>query len=364
MNDDPHHSPPPSVEVTSEPSVFEKRSSYSKERLTELEEKLQGLAVQGQSPNLTIFCAGSFARGEASEHSDLDLFLVQSRHAPRSATPRTDGLRLLASLIEIADELEFPSFTDDCKYLKIHREESIADNIGSPADDYFNHFTLRMLMLLESKSLFCHEEYQEIKARILDRYYIDYHDHEETFRPTFLLNDISRFWKTMLLNYENGRNEKPSNIAEASVDERTDVEKEADRIKAKVKNFKLKFSRMTTCFATIAAIGINPPPVERETILEIVNKPPQERLLDICNEDEEISSAVDALRTQYEWFLDQTAKNKEDLHGLFRDRQQVIEVFDRAEKYRWSMIQLLSQVDRWARHGSPHTRGLIDTLIV
>lgn len=364
MNNDQHHGSPPTVEATSEPSVFEQRSDYSKARLGELEEKLQGRAAQGTIPNLTIFCAGSFARGEASEHSDLDLFLVQSRHATRSTTPRTDGLRLLASLIEIADELRFPSFTDDCKYLKIHREESIADKIGSPSDDYFNHFTLRMLMLLESKSLFGHEEYHKIKTRILERYYIDYHDHEQTFQPTFLLNDISRFWKTMLLNYENSRNETLNGIEDGSVDERSDDEKEADRIKAKVKNFKLKFSRMTTCFATIAAIGINSPPVGLETILGIVSKSPQERLLEICDESQEISSAVRSLRMEYEWFLNQTAKSKDELHGCFRDLQQRADIFDRAEKYRWSMIQLLSEVDKLARSHSSHTRGLIDTLIV
>ena len=344
------------------PKIFEQRATYSHNRLAELQDKISDLADSDEMEDLAIFCAGSFARGEASSHSDLDLFFVRESSSPNSSpTPHTDELRLLGRLIEIAVDLGFPSFTDDGKYLTIHNVDDIANELGSPSDDYHNYFTLRMLMLLESKCIFGEEHYDSIKKSLLEIYYRDYHDHPLTFRPTFLLNDISRFWKTLLLNYENGRHESKG-------------DSEAQRIKAKVKNFKLKFSRMTTCFATIAAVGSYPSPVDLEPMLGIMNRTPQERLDGIVEQHETLAPRISALREQYSWFLTHTQLSTEDLHANFQDKIMRNNMFDKAERYRWTMIDLLHAIDQLHTENASEEipsvmpgsrqRGLIDTLIV
>ena len=55
----------------------------------------------------------------------------------------------------------------------------------------------------------------------------DFPDHPRTFQPIFLMNDICRFWKTMLLNYEHKRHGDGEPGDEI-------------RRRSKVKNFKLK----------------------------------------------------------------------------------------------------------------------------
>jgi UTP:GlnB (protein PII) uridylyltransferase len=58
--------------------IANKRSEYSLIRLNELKEKLENLSELKDVPNLTIFAAGSYARLEASEYSDIDMFFLSS----------------------------------------------------------------------------------------------------------------------------------------------------------------------------------------------------------------------------------------------------------------------------------------------
>ena len=74
--------------------------------------------------------------------------------------------------------------------------------LGSPEDDGLNAFTARMLLLLESRPVYNAERYRRILKAVIGFYYRDFSDHSEHFRPTFLINDILRFWRTLTLNYE------------------------------------------------------------------------------------------------------------------------------------------------------------------
>ena len=135
----------------------------------------------------------------------------------------------------------FPKFSNDGEYLKILEAPEILKHLGSANDDYLNHFTARLLLILESKPIFGTANYNKILRLVLNRYFEDYPDHPETFRPTFLVNDILRFWKTLCLNYEKKRNQPAKN--------------EAKRIAQKIKNLKLKFSRMLTCYGSVCYIA-------------------------------------------------------------------------------------------------------------
>ena len=346
--------------------IFRERQAESYARLTALKERLGTLDGFELDPSLVMFCSGSFARGEASPHSDLDLFFVRAKHPTQesSSTPRTDEYRLFGRLIEIADELGFPSFTDDCKYLKVHNLDNIVQHLGSSLDDYQNYFTVRMLLLLESRCILGSEQYLQVKETILGSYYVDYHDHELTFRPTFLINDISRFWKTLLLNYENSRHQRKRNDCHEKSIGGTDEQLEIDRIKAKIRNFKLKFSRLTTCFATVAAIGIHTPPVDRHIILDIVERSPHERLQSLIEQFDQLEPAIRNLRRQYAHFLQYTALTQEELFAHFKDKTALRDLFSLAEEYRWSAFKLLQQIDEHACRSNSAGRGLIDTLVI
>lgn len=77
--------------------------------------------------------------------------------------------------------------------------------------------------------------YQEIIEEVIAAYWRDYEDHKTDFMPAFLANDILRLWRTFCVNYE----------------ARTVREPDETKAKGKLKNYKLKHSRLLTCYSAI-----------------------------------------------------------------------------------------------------------------
>lgn len=318
--------------VPGDATIFQERETYSRIRLNELAARLATAPQVKSVSDFTIFAAGSYARHEASEHSDIDLFFLYEKEPSDDDEPRTAELRLFGALIEITDNMGFPRFSNDCQYLSTLSSPQILEHLGSPEDDYRNLFTVRMLMLLESRCLYGEEAYKRILHRIINAYYRDYPDHQATFEPWFLLNDIGRFWKTLLLNYEHKRNQN-------------ETTPDIDRTKQKVRNFKLKFSRMTTCFATVAALGSYASPVKEEQVFDLIQMTPRERLQHVATLRPDTISAVNNVLEAYAWFLGQTGLSEVDLYKQFEDNSKRAAMFDRANRYGDRMFELLAAID-------------------
>src|SRR5207248_5891235 len=137
---------------------------------------------------------GSFARGEASAHSDLDLFIVGRgslfRGKIRRALKRLDETCIKADLIRETRVLGIPEFSGDGEYLTHYTVAELIRALGTPADDANNTFTARLLLLLESRPLIGEGVYQEAIQQTIDAYWRDFPDHEADFTPAFLANDI------------------------------------------------------------------------------------------------------------------------------------------------------------------------------
>src|SRR5262249_36221355 len=102
-------------------------------------------------------------------------------------------------------------------------------------DDATNTFTARLLLLLESRPLLGSAVYSRAVEKVVDAYWRDYQDHRHDFVPAYLTNDILRLWRTLCVNYE----------------ARTQTEPPAKKAKRKLKNYKLKHSRLLTCYSTL-----------------------------------------------------------------------------------------------------------------
>jgi hypothetical protein len=309
------------------------RADYSRNRLAELRNRLARLPELSEFSGLTIFAAGSYGRLEASEHSDIDIFFFKSGDGKDLQDPHTKQLRMFGKVIEIADQMDFPKFSNDCEYLVLLYTDEIRSNLGGRIDDHGNYFTARMLFLLEGRSLFGDETFQTITGNIVSSYFKDFPDHPLTFQPIFLINDICRFWKTMLLNYEHKRHlgGAPEDVLK--------------KTKQKVRNFKLKHSRMTTCFASIAALGSFTAPVTEEQVIAITQLTPRQRLQSVVERVPTAKSTVDEVLDRYEWFLEMTGLPTAELEGHFSDKAKRTEMFKRANDYGDSMFRLLQQVD-------------------
>ena len=221
------------------PEIFERREAYCKGKLATLREKVSKIDNLSNMPDLCIYVTGSYGRSEASEFSDLDLFFIKNSSYDHPIR-RTDKILMDADLIRITRDMKLPEFSGYGEYLEIHYICSILKELGSRSDDYDNLFTARLLLILESQPVYNDETYKKIVSSIVGTYFRDYHDHEKSFMPIFLVNDIIRFWKTLCLNYEHKRN-RSSDVPLKKND-------------AHLRNLKLKFSRMLTCYSLIATL--------------------------------------------------------------------------------------------------------------
>lgn len=317
----------------SAPDTYIKREKYSLQKLNKLKNKLVSLSELKDLPTLTIFGAGSYARLEASEFSDIDLFLISDGKENDIIEPNTKSLKLFGKIIKVVDDMNFPKLSNDCEYLSILYTKDILDNLGNRTDDHANYFTARMLLLLESHCLYGENTFNKITLDIVKSYFKDYPDHKQTFEPMFLQNDICRFWKTLLLNYENKRNLPLGG-------------KESKRTtKQKVRNFKLKYSRMTTCFATIAALGSHLPPVNEEQVLALTKLTPRQRLESIPERLPKTKQHVKKVLDSYKWFLEMTGLPTEELEKHFSNKKKRLEMFGKANEYGNLMFDLITEID-------------------
>jgi predicted nucleotidyltransferase len=299
-------------------AAFEGRRQHSHERLIEVRRRLRKLPFVTGYPTLAIYAAGSYARREGGVHSDIDLFFI---HDDRSASsvvegPRVKALTLMAGIVQELEDMEFPPPSNDGEYLNILSLSNILQHLGGAEDDHRNHFTARMLLLLESAPIFGTAAYNSTLDAVVDAYFRDYEDHAANFRPTFLVNDILRFWKTLCLNYENRRNQ---------------VE-EARKIKQKIRNFKLGHSRLLTCFATIALLS-NYNRISKARVVSLCKMTPVERLLTLHDQRPAIGGLVRAVLELYHWFLEKTALPTAELEEYFSDRNNRIEAFGHAKQF-------------------------------
>lgn len=249
---------------------------------------------EGYGRSMAIFCAGSLAREELGNKSDLDLFFVAKES--KEPYPPLVEYTLFGDVILKNRELKFQEFSNGGRFLKVQYADELVGKAGTPIDDSENLFTTRMLLILESKWIFGERRYEEYLNEVVKNYFRDSRG-KKNFKPLFLLNDLLRYWRTLCLNYEQRR-----------LDPMQPWRK---------KNVNLRFSRMITVFSTVLAL-ISGPLQSAEDVMQLCSKTPLERLafaLDGIDEpklNEEFGDVLDS----YEQFL--TWKEHDDIEGLLK----------------------------------------------
>jgi predicted nucleotidyltransferase len=281
--------------------------------------------------NLCVYVTGSYGRMEATNHSDIDLFFMSKG----SETHKTSKISIVdkalvdASVIKTCRRLEFPEFSGGGAYLNIHYLKDILSDLGSPLDDYRNYFTARMLLLLESQCITNQRVYEQCINEIIDRYFVDFPDHEKDFSPVFLVNDIHRFWRTLCLNYEHKRNRRGVS--------------ELDKNKSHLQNYKLKYSRLVTCFSMIIPILSIKGGVCKDQICEFVYMTPMDRLDHVAREKTKLKTLVADIKSEYEYFQDNMNKCEDEALSWISIKDNRDEVFDRARTFGRKVYNLASE---------------------
>lgn len=313
-----------------EETLFIERSVFSRTKLDVVRTHLEKAQHVSYFDQMCIFTAGSYGRLEASTYSDVDLFFMIDGKRDEIDEFNIPQIRMLSDVIRIGDDLAFPKFSNDGEFLRILFSDDMEKSLGSRTDDFNNYFTARMLMLLESRSVFRQNTFDKIKTNTISAYFRDYDHHPNDFKPTFLINDILRFWKTLCLNYEHRRNQ----------------ETERKKVKQKIKNFKLKYSRLLTCFAMVLALTTFKDTISHEEVSELSSMTPNERLRFVAGRFPETRHLVKTALVSYAWFLEKTGLPTEKLESYFAEKANREEAFFSAQKFGDAIFGILREIDR------------------
>lgn len=320
---------------------LEKFKEYSETRLRKLRARIGKIDIlANELKTLAVYVCGSYARLDAHEMSDLDPFFVNtellesnSSEPYRSSLRKSDLITFWAEFIKILRELGFAELTGYGQYLEVHELQEIRQNLGSPKDDFTNQFTARMLLLLESRPLYDNCAYKDLVTNVIDFYFKDYHGHEKDFRAIFLLNDIIRYWKTMCLNYENKR----ELTRLLSIPDK--VEMQHKKAEVHLKNLKLKFSRLLTCYSmAIPLVGMKTH--DHSDIRDLVNLTPIERIEKTGRDFDKQEIASNIVKS-YETFLIEVAKN--NILELIAQKEYRSEQFNLARDFSNQVYEFLTE---------------------
>ncbi|HET8814493.1 MAG TPA: DUF294 nucleotidyltransferase-like domain-containing protein [Solirubrobacterales bacterium] len=312
----------------------EQSREYSLSRLQALGQELEVEALLDGHP-LCVYVTGSYGRLEAWEGSDIDLFFLDASPEETERFPWTRFIRLAARLIEVTEGMGFPPFSGDGRYLELQYVSEMEEVLGSPQDDSLNAFTARMLLILESQPLHDEEVYASLLKQIIGFYYRDFEDHGDNFMPTFLMNDILRFWRTLTLNYEHHR---------LKLRCLTGDDLEQEKADSALKNYKLKVSRLATCFSMVTNLSAMGAPVKLDDVFELCQITPAQRFDRIRDYGQDADSLVSELHVVYTEFLSQVQRPEEELLAEFRISENRKEALKRASRYGDLIYKLLSSV--------------------
>jgi hypothetical protein len=314
------------------------RRSQTRARVEQLRDELKAAEALAAG-KACVYATGSFGRGEASAHSDLDLFiLAKSNAAGESLLKRLDDICIKADLIEVTRKLRIPEFSGDGRYLVHYSVHEFTKTLGTEHDDVTNTFTARLLLLLESCALLEKTVYKEVVEEVVAAYWRDYEDHKSDFMPAFLANDILRLWRTFCVNYEARTERKP----------------ELEKAKGKIKNYKLKHSRLLTCYSALLyllALYGHQKSVSPSDALTMISLSPTERL-EWLRDQSRLGNArttMIKLLEQYERFLETTNAGEAELVDRFLDRTTSREYMDAAYKFGDLMFEALNSIGQGNR---------------
>jgi hypothetical protein len=154
---------------------------------------------------LDVVVHGSFARMEATPESDFD-YLIVAHGLPEDVRVMRALLRAVDSFI--AERLTTGDEQPDKRrpgrtglFGHIASAPGLTERIGLEQDTNVST-TRRLLVLEESVSIYRPDRRLELLRAILERYLFDYPAQRKEGVPRFLLNDVTRYWYTLAVDYQ------------------------------------------------------------------------------------------------------------------------------------------------------------------
>ncbi|MFK8001999.1 MAG: DUF294 nucleotidyltransferase-like domain-containing protein [Polyangiales bacterium] len=296
----------------------------------------------------TFILTGSGGRGEMTAGSDIDGYVVRTS----GALDASDDAVILAATCGALEEAGLPALDRDGEFLAMKAASAVVDTLGSTADDHSNAFTLRMLFLLESRPLLGQPAYDAFFKTVSGVYRATAGDYAKSFQPFFLVNDIIRYWRTVLLNHENRLRKKQEElIAEGlSGTELTKVLLAHRRYRSQ----KLAFPRCLSCFSALAYLLALAPEdgdaITAEHERELFDLTPIGRLQRVGAIQPTMSARVQTMLELYAGYMERTDTDKKRvLANLRREDSYQRSTSETGRRFTEEMFQLIQGLGRGNR---------------
>ena len=296
--------------------MIDKSKKYSNEILKKIKDELKHKI---KNDNICIVTTGSFARGEASEESDMDYYVIVKNG---EYDLKYEEKEIIANIIDkyvAKDSGDTGTFGDDA----IERLEDMLKNIGGSEDSNIK-ITRRMLFLLESKALYNDTMYDLIMDKLINIYVKNIKKEQIT---RFLLNDIIRYYRTITVDFEFKTSEASKSWG--------------------LRNIKLTYSRKLIYFAGILCVAKTQDLEKEEKVVllkDLFSKTPLDRIDEIMN-DENLKREI---FKYYNDFLEQISKQdiRKELNSITTINDERNETFDNlkddSKKFSGILIKALS----------------------
>ena len=245
-------------EILARYAAIRQAHEYSNDLLVKVRTAIAASPPDAACKVHVLATAGSLARLEASDQSDLDL--IMTVNPVREGDEAAD----LQALKEWRNQL--------CERLGIDKPNpkgvfidptcrTVLETISGGAEEAYQDVAKRILFILESQWLYSESEHDTLIDAIIDKDSMHVKiDTRKNF--VFLLNDVVRFFRQLCVNYQ------------FTTDETADG-------KWPLRNIKLRHSRVIMYFSMIAALGALSRCYDKDKIKalkDLVKLPPLERL--------------------------------------------------------------------------------------
>lgn len=299
--------------------------SWTAGKLTELRKDLDAvLASSSVADCVTLVTTGSYGRGEASSESDLDWYpICEYGDADHKFVIPEDIQRAINATI-----------------LKhVPNQPGSSNTFGSEVNVPFGQIlkpiggqletnqilTRRLLLLLEGAHLYGLDRLLSYRSRLLKSYLPE--DRRPGQLPRFLLNDTIRFYRTMLIDFENKVRDCGKNWG--------------------LRNVKLRFSRKLLFFGGLVTVA-ELTELANEQALERGNKLLSMSVLErigVCGGDLE---ETETIFQQYNGFLEAISDTdlRDELDNLKRKDRHESKVY---QELRQRGVQFSKALDDWIK---------------
>lgn len=171
---------------------------FTDDKLRTIRQELKAALADSQyNDEITLIATGSYGRGEASEESDLDWFLIFDKDLDPAETIPTEIDRIVEVIARniAKDPGDSQTFGENA----LVKFSDMQSNIGGK-NDTNETLTRRLLFLLEGTWLYGENRFKSYRLKLLEKYIKP--DASQEQLPYFFLNDIIRYYRTMATDFE------------------------------------------------------------------------------------------------------------------------------------------------------------------